>query len=326
MAVNPSTTPATNKEPQYPVFNYYSDPIQLGTIRAIARALGQADTQCSKFSEPFNEALFTRLCPPSGRFNNFTDVVHSGGTETSRIRLYELLVREHQEGVRARIDAIPAESLRGDRSAYIAALASDYACNRANKEVQELIKHSDLYRVVLPALDTLMPMKGEYLVDRIPPHVGHGVRRTLAFASPEVIQREKEEEAQQDRGAAVDLLKKLRDFLTQGTMESFHILMRDFHTCGEWLTWIAQPPPAGVTHPHAEQAIANTVALLLRFKEFTSAYEKEFMTPGRPASFCRWQWFEPCQGATSIDPLAYPLYAGALEILTRQDLKHEQPS
>jgi len=324
MAINPSTTPATNKEPQYPVFNYFSDPIQPSTLRAIAHTLGQADTQCSKFSEPFNEVLFTRLCPAPGHYNNFTYMIHSGASETSRFRLHELLVREHQKGVRIRLNAAPTESLKDDRNAYIAGLASDYARNRANKQVQDFIKSSDLYRVVLPVLDTLLPMTGNYLVARIPPHVGHGVRRTLAFEGEAAIQLEKEQEAQQDRGAASYLLQKLKNFLTQGTIESFHIFMRNFSSSGDWVTWIAQPPPAGAPYPHAEQVIANTVALLYKFKEFTSEYEREFMTPGRPASFCRWRWFEPCVSAGQADPLAHPLYAGALDILTRQDFKHEQ--
>ena len=111
MAINPSTTPVTTKEPQYPVFTYFSDPIQPSTLRAIAHTLGQADTQCSKFSEPFNEMLFTRLCPAPGHYNNFTHMIHSATSETSRIRLHELLVREHQEGVCVRLNAAPTESL-----------------------------------------------------------------------------------------------------------------------------------------------------------------------------------------------------------------------
>jgi hypothetical protein len=242
------------------------------------------------------------------------------------MRVHELLAREHQEGVRARLSTASSESLKDDRNAYIAGLASDFARDRANKEAQDFIKSSDLYRVVLPVLDTLLSTTGDYLVKRIPPHVGHGVRRTLAFEGEAAIQKEKEEEAQQDRGAASSLLLKLKNFLTLGSTESFQICMRSFYNSGDWLSWIAQPPPAGVQHPHAEQVIANTVALLYKFREFTSAYENEFMTPGRPAGFYRWRWFEPCGSSTPIDPLAYPLYAGALEILTRQDFKHEYSS
>jgi hypothetical protein len=79
--------------------------------------------------------------------------------------------------------------------------------------------------------------------------------------------------------------------------------MRNFSSSGDWVTWIAQPPPAGVPHPHAEQVTANTLALLYKFREFTSEYERDFMTPGRPASFCRWRWFEPCVSAGQADPL-----------------------
>ncbi len=174
------------------MFNYFSDAIQASTLPAIAHTLGQADTQCWKLSEPLDDVLFTRLRPAPGHFNNFTHMIHSAASDTSRIRLHELLVRKHQEGVRVCLNAAPTESLKDDRNAYITGLASDYARNRANNLVQDLIKCSDLYRVVLPVLDTLLPMKGNYLIARIPPHVGHGVRRTLAFEGEAAIQLEKE--------------------------------------------------------------------------------------------------------------------------------------
>lgn len=324
MALTPSSHPATSTEPTYPVVRFYNDPVQAITLRAIAHALGHADTSCPKFAEPFNEVLFTQLYPPLGKHSHFTSLMPGTYPETARITMRELLAREYQDGASARREASSGQSTKEPLHAYVASLAPEFACNRADSHLKELLQKSDLYRVTLPVLDSLLPMTGEYLVRRIPPHVGHGVRRTLAFEGEEAIQREKEAEAQQDRGSASQLFEHLKTFLTEGTLESFQVFMRNFYTSGDWLSWIAQPPPAGAPHPHAEQVLANTVALLHKFKEFSAEYERAFMTPGQAAHYSRWHWYDTCKKAGQVDPLAYPLFAGALEIFTRQDFKERQ--
>jgi hypothetical protein len=224
--------------------------------------------------------------------------------------------------VRGQINAATSHALSEERHVALSSITPKFAHGAIPKELVELLKASDLARVVLPVIDSFINDTNGYLTERIPPHVGHGQGRSLCFAKPEVIEEAKNAEALQDRGSASDLLQRLKDFITSGSSEDFTLLIRKFSNCGDWLLWMSRSAPQNALYPEAEQVVANTIIRLSKFKEFTRAYEAEYMTPGATNPFVRWQWSEPCPLTHRIDPLAYPLMAAALEILTREEFKH----
>lgn len=291
-------------------------------LRALAHSLGLTPIFCPKIPLDFEEHLFNQLCAPKETWTPFCDFIDRRRDETRRIALRTLLEQDYQEGVRGQFRASTSSPSAQGRHAVLASVAPKFAHGTTPPELMSLIKGSDLHRVVLPVIDTFINDTDGYLTKRIPPHVGHGHSRMLAMAKPEVVKAETEAEARQDRASAADLLRKLKNFLISGEPQDFTLLMRKFNTCGDWLDWLRTPPEEGATHPEAEQVLANTIIRLLKFKEFTRTYEDEFMTQGTCERFVRWQWSEPCALTKRIDPLAYPLLASCLDLLTRDDFRH----
>jgi len=233
----------------------------------------------------------------------------------------ELLERDYQDGVRDRLSASDLGGSSREKHAQLSRTATALAQGEVPNDLLTALRSSDLSRIVRPVIDKLTDIRGEYLSKRIPPHVGHGVRRTLAFEKPEVIQAEMDWEATQDRGSAASLIEHMVNFVESGTRDSFVTLMRRYKCCGDWTFWLTTPPKEDAAHPEAEQVVANTLVMLYRLHQFTREYEEQYMK-AQPLRFARWHWFEPSDTTHRIEPLAYPLIASALEIFTRDDFKH----
>lgn len=305
-----------------PVLNVNEYKLEACVLRPLAHSLGLSPAFCQRIPHNFERHVFDQLCAPLGTWSPFNDIVADRREESSRIALRALLEEDYQHGRRTQVIAVSPQLLSLDRHAILSTITPRFAHGTTPNELMNLLQGSDLSRVVLPVIDSFINDTDGYLTRRIPPHIGHGVRKTIVFEKPEVIQAEKESEAQQDRGSASALLRHFKNFLTSGSTENFTLLMRKFNNCGEWLWWLTETPTEAASHPEAEQVLANTIVRLLKLKEFGKAYEDEYMTPGACGPYVRWHWFEPCPSTHRIDPLAYPLVASALELLARDDFKH----
>jgi hypothetical protein len=305
----------------YPVLTITDYKLEQSVVRPLARALGVNPVSCTAIPLKFGEHLLDQLYAPLGSRSKFSGYVDGRNDEPRRIALKVLLDNDYRDGARDNHHETPLRP-SDEPHVVLSRAVAHFARGTTTPELRTLLQNSDLTRVVLPVVDTFINDEQGYLTQRIPPHVGHGVSRRLCFAKPEVIEAEKEAEAQQDRGSASNLLTHLKSFLTSGDTQDFVHFMRTFNTCGDWLWWIAAAPKHESAHAQAEQVIAHTVVRLLKFKEFTREYEQEFMTPGRVQAFVRWQWCEPCLETRQIVPLAYPLLASALAILTQAEFKH----
>lgn len=306
----------------HPVLTVNHYRLDQNALRPLAHSLGLNPVFCPKIPHNFETHLFDQLCAPPSTWTPFGEFVAARHDDPGRVALRTLLEQDYQDGTQSQFRAASTQPHSLERHAILSSVTPKFAHGITPPELMALLQGGDLGRVVLPVIDTFINVTDGYLTNRIPPHVGHGHSRMLAFAKPEVIEEHEQAEAQQDRGSASGLLKKLKDFLTTGDAASFTLFMRKFNTCGDWLWWLARQPEGTVTHPEAEQVLANTIVRLMKFKEFTLTYQDEFMTPGMTESFARWQWSEPCSSTKRIDPLAYPLLASSLDIFTRDDFKH----
>jgi hypothetical protein len=302
----------------YPVLNITDYKLEQSVLRPLARSLGVNPVSSPTIPLQFGDHLLEQLCAPLGSGSRFSGYIDGRHDEPRRIALKALLDHDYRDGAQDQKSSHASD----EPHVVLSRAAAHFAGGTTTPELRTLLQNSDLTRVVLPVIDTFINDQQGYLTQRIPPHVGHGVSRRLCFAKPEVIEAEKEAEAQQDRGSASNLLTQLKSFLTSGDTQDFVRFMRTFNTCGDWLWWLAAAPKHDRAHPQAEQVIANTIVRLLKLKELTREYEQEFMTPGRVQAFARWQWCEPCLETKQIAPLAYPLLASALAILTQAEFKH----
>lgn len=322
MTLEPKITPShpSAQGPSYLILRESTYRIEPSALRSLAHTLGLNSLSCPKYPHTFEEHLIEKLTPLRGERSIFSGVLEYV-SDSSRIAQRELLTRDYHDGVQRRLTDSPDPSAKRERHEIISDSASSFAHGTTSKELMALIQSSDLARVLLPVIDHLIDNTEGFLVRRIPPHVGHGVRRTLAFEAREVIEREMEEEAQQDRGSARGLLQKLKAFITTGSLESFQTFMRSYNNSGEWLDWMRRTPDAEATYPEAEQVLANTFVMLYQLKQLTAEYVGAFMVAGPPAYLERFPWYNAESEVKGLTPLSYPLFATALEMVTRSDFR-----
>ena len=314
--ITSSTPQAPLSEPIVPAMGL-SQLFEQSVLRPFVHVVGLTQPSCPMHPDSFEERLLDELAPPAGRWTSLNNLIDNGVVASQRIAFKELLTRDYQDGVRARL----GEPTRGERHELISCSIESFARGTTPEDLRELIRLSDLARFALPVLNSFIKNWDEYLVRRIPPHVGHGERKTIHLAAPEVLQQAKDWEANQDRGSAATLLRHLKDFTESGTLESLQLLLRQFNNSGEWLTWLQTAPTEDASHPVAEQVIANTLIMLERLKELSSVYVGKFMKAGPPAFTERFPWYKPENENQPINPLAYPLFASALEVMTRSDCR-----
>lgn len=322
MTLEPRVTPSQQsaQEPTYPILRESQYRIEPCALRPLALTIGLNSLSCPKYPHTFEEHLIEKLTPLRGERSSFSESLEYA-SDPSRIAQRELLTRDYHDGVQRRLAESFDRTASSDRHEIISDSISSFANGTTSKELTALIQSSDLMRVLLPVIDHLIDNTEGFLVRRIPPHVGHGVRRTLAFEAPEVIEKEMEAEARQDRGSARNLLQKLKAFITTGTLESFQAFMRTHNTSGEWMDWMRRTPDAEATYPEAEQVLANTLVMLYQLKQFTAEYVGAFMVAGPPAYLQRFPWYNAESEVKGLTPLSYPLFAVALEMLTRSDFR-----
>lgn len=298
--------------------DFYQGGLSCSTLQAMVAVLALGGDRSGSLRGGSVSAFIDILCPKNSSEGGAMLARHAD-CATGRIAFRTRLAHTLREVSRYRARGAGAEVDSDTRPLDVAAATRDFVAREAPPSMGSILSTSDLSCVAIPVIDLLSGVRGPYLVDRIPPHLGHGVTRYLTPNNAESIKKEMEWEAGQDRTAASMLLKSLKAFAVDPTVSSLQNLLRVYSGCGEWRGWIAQPAKPETPHPEAQQVVANTIALLEAFQKFASEY-LEALSPTPPADNDPLPWFERDVREVATGARLLPLYAGVLEILARQDV------